>query len=390
MGYDLTAKAALLTELLSKPTGAFKAEARAVPNTREVERNGDNLTVTVPESAVEGTARDFLIAEGLSPDEWEVTGFRRSEWGEGKVSTRFTYKRAAGRAVGASLTDAELALLTQVPNRPVRPSQVPQHGLKTAIVAIADTQFGKYESPAAEVLSRVFSAIDTSVLKLAARTDVERVVVAFMGDHVEGFVSQGGKNVWRTQMPLTEQIRLTRRMMLYALDKFHSAGFALTMVGVPGNHDRAVSSPGMTTYDDSHDTEALLAVMDGARLHRKFDDVQFFVPETDELSVSLELSGTHTVFNHGYHARPYKFHDWAMRQGSDRGSMYHGAQLVVYGHHHHLHMEQQGERTVIVVPAAESDSMWYKHATGTGGAPAGVTLVYTGAGETNEIDIIRG
>ena len=47
-----------------------------------------------------------------------------------------------------------------------------------------------------------------------------------------------------------------------------------------------------------------------------------------------------------------------------------------------------GERNI--VPAAESASMWYKHATGTGGAPAGVTLVYTGGGETNEIDVIRG
>ncbi|PZU02277.1 MAG: hypothetical protein DI619_05395, partial [Francisella sp.] len=38
----------------------------------------------------------------------------------------------------------------------------------------------------------------------------ERVHIAFLGDMIEGYVSQGGNNAWRTQTPLTEQIRLTR------------------------------------------------------------------------------------------------------------------------------------------------------------------------------------
>ena len=93
MVYDLADKAALLTELLSKPTGNYKSPAAPIPQTREVERNGDNLTVTVPESVMEEAAASVLEAEGLNPDEWEVTRFRRSEWGEGKVATRYEFKR---------------------------------------------------------------------------------------------------------------------------------------------------------------------------------------------------------------------------------------------------------------------------------------------------------
>src|SRR5690606_27456693 len=53
-------------------------------------------SVEVPENAPEGAALRFLEDAGQDPDQWEVTGFRRIEYGnpgDPHISTRFTYKR---------------------------------------------------------------------------------------------------------------------------------------------------------------------------------------------------------------------------------------------------------------------------------------------------------
>ena len=77
----------------------------------------------------------------------------------------------------------------------------------------------------------------------------QRVHIAFLGDMIEGYVSQGGNNAWRTQTPLTEQIRLTRMAMMQLIHQFdHCAN--VTITSIPGNHGEAVRfGKGITTYD---------------------------------------------------------------------------------------------------------------------------------------------
>ena len=52
-----------------------------------------------------------------------------------------------------------------------------------------------------------------------------RVHIAFLGDMIEGYVSQGGNNAWRTQTPLTEQIRLTRMAMMQLIHAFDPVSY---------------------------------------------------------------------------------------------------------------------------------------------------------------------
>ena len=352
---SLADRAARLSELLATPTGNHKHVSAPTPETATVEVTRDGVVITTPAAMMESAAADVLRKEGLDPEHWEVTRFKRSEWGEGKVSTRYEFRRTApASTLAAALSDAELTLVHSISAAEETPQNGSQ-GFTTAVVCIADTQLGKYESPAADALSRVFLAINVAVARVA-KMEPEHVVVAFMGDHVEGFVSQGGANAWRTQMPLTEQIRLTRRMMIYAMDRFETLGIPMSMVAVPGNHDQAVKfGKGITTYNDSHDVESLIAVSDAAALTERFKRVKFLVPETDEISVSMNLSGTHTVFTHGYFAKPGKYHEWVKGQAYNRHSLYHGCDLVVMGHWHTFHMSQDTDRTVIVAPAAETE-----------------------------------
>lgn len=202
--------------------------------------------------------------------------------------------------------------------------------------------------------------------------------MAWLGDHVEGFVSQGGANTWRTQLTLNEQIRLTRRVMLHALLLFAPMCSRLTMAAVPGNHGEAVrvGGKGVTRYDDSHDTESLIAVKDAAELNPdRFGHVEFYVPDTDELIVVVECSGTVVGHAHGHQWRPGKHFEWWKGQAFNQASPMHLVDLLLAGHLHHEFLDTDGWRTFLQPPAMESESTWWRHARGTTGAPGLIVAV---------------
>jgi hypothetical protein len=211
-----------------------------------------------------------------------------------------------------------------------------------------------------------------------------------MGDHVEGFQSQGGANVWRTNLTMSEQIRLTRRVMLYAMEQFAPLSPRLTMAAVPGNHGepQRFSGKGVTRYDDSHDTESLIAVSDAAQLNKDaFGHVEFYVPQTDEMTVVLDVAGTRIGHAHGHQWRPGKQFDWWEGQAFGSSPL-RDADVLLAGHLHHLHIEENGGRTYVGVPALESESTWWRHATGVGGNP-GVFTMLTKDGSVLDMKVVR-
>lgn len=193
---------------------------------------------------------------------------------------------------------------------------------------------------------------------------------------MEGFVSQGGKNAWRTELTLTEQLRLTRRPMLHAIDSFAPLTERLTVVSVPGNHDEAVREPGMTTYDDSFAVDSLIAVQDAMNMNPLvYGHVETFVPKRDQLTVTLDVNGTIITHAHGHQWRTNKHWDWWKGQAFEPGSDIGQAHMLIAAHGHHLHIEQKGSRTYIMNPAQESESTWWKNKTGDHGAPGALTFI---------------
>lgn len=389
-----------LENLLSKPTAP--AVRRANPEkdfTKQIEIKGDAADVTVRgESfdANQGEAEAALLAQGLDPADWEVTGFRSSEWtmanGEIGVSTRFAFTRKRDSVAGQRppIDDLIAAVENYEPTLGNRPE-----GDHTYIVALGDMQFGKIDGDGAEgTLKRTIDCINKAAdlfKHYALRFDIGHIHIAWLGDHVEGFVSQGGANTWRTGLTLNEQIRLTRRVMLHAMLTFAPLTNRLTMAAVPGNHGEAirVSGKGVTRYDDSHDTESLIAVKDAADLApEKFRHVQFYVPDTDELTVVVECSGTVVAHAHGHQWRANKVFDWWKGQAFAKESAMHQADLLLAGHLHHEHIEADGPRTFVQVPSMESESTWFRHKTGATGAP-GLMVLVTKEGHTPIKETVR-
>lgn len=396
----------LLEELLAKPVGPATPARQPVPErdfTRQIEVSGDTAEVVInaPEKVGEDAATATLIEQDLDPADWEPVGFKVSEWtrpnGEPGVSTKFAFKRrAAMQTTGRPPIDDLLAAIgasERAPRIPGDPHPGDGYGL---VVLIGDTQFGKADGDGIEgTVQRTIDCIDKAADRWRALSElhyIEHIHVVFLGDHIEGFVSQGGANTWRTVLTLTEQIRLTRRMMLHAVLVFTPLADRVTFAAVPGNHDQAVrvQGKGVTRYDDSHDTEALIAVSDAIRLAEPvaFRNVSFYVPETDELTVTVDVAGTTVTAAHGHMWRPGKHFEWWKGQAFNRDSAMHMTDLLVAGHLHHLLVDTDGPRTFLQAPALESESTWFRHASGTTGAP-GVVVAITKDGETNHIDHIR-
>ncbi|MFC4089386.1 hypothetical protein [Micromonospora sp. GCM10011541] len=391
----------LLKELLDKPVGPATPARKTNPErdfTRQVEISGDEVEVIVNADQVteEGDAARLLTEQGLDPAQWKATAFRVSEWtranGELGVSTKYVFARvgATSETERPDLDHLFDRVSRERGRRAVRPEG--DHGF---LVLLGDMQFGKIDGDGVEgTLRRTLGCLDQAADRLLWHSEqfgIGHVHLGWLGDHIEGFVSQGGANVWRTPLTLNEQIRLTRRVMLYALELFAPLAERVSMAAVPGNHGESVrfSGKGVTRYDDSHDTESLIAVADAAKLNPDaFGHVEFYVPETDELTVVLDVAGTVVAHAHGHQWRVGKHFEWWKGQAFNKQSAMHQADLLVAGHLHHEFIDTDGPRTFIQPPAMESESTWWRHAKGTVGAP-GLIVAVTKDGETNIKEVVR-
>ena len=396
---------ALADILRARPVGATYVK-NADPDkdfSSQIEVSGSTASVVLrdePGTITEGTAFDFLTKEKLDPSEWEITSFRKSEWqsanGETLESVRYSFAKKSKDAKDHVPLDMD-SLLDAV--KKTKPTEFKPEGSYGFVVGIGDMQFGKELDGVAaqpeDTFTRCVRAIDSAAERLKfyqkSGYDIGHAHVAWLGDHIEGFVSMGGSNAWRTQMPLTEQIRLTRQVMLYALRTFAPLIARLTMVAVPGNHGEAVrfNGGGVTKYDDSHDTDCLIAIAEAAKLNPEaFGHVEFYVPDTDELSVLVDVAGTTILHNHGHSWRPNKHFDWWRGQAFNPTSYAQHADVLLAGHLHHEHIEANGKRLYVGVPALEWESTWYRHRTGTAGNP-GILVALTKNGSFSPIEFVR-
>jgi len=345
--------------------------------------------VTSPKAPIAGEpAHADLFAEfDLDPAQWRVTRMNRSrrqladgEWRE-NFSVSFA-PRPAGEAARANL-DELLAIVDA--HEPTKLD--PVTGDLAYVIAAGDMQLGKPDGDGtAGTVRRWCEKIDASAARLrelrAMGRQVDRIVLAVLGDCLEGVNSQGGKLVMRLELTITEQVRLYRRLVMYAVQQLAPIGLPVTIAVVPGNHDEAhrIGDKQATRGDDSWAIEGASAVADALELApEKFAHVEFLFPGRDELTVALDVHGVRLGMAHGHQWRPGQADKWLSGQALGRTPIG-DADVLLSGHLHHWHSRQMGDgRLWIQVPALDGGSTWFRHLTGET-APAGIVTMLVGEG----------
>jgi predicted phosphodiesterase len=344
-------------------------------------------------TGVDPDHRQMLKDAGFDPDRWTIVGdVHHREWDaqtktgiQVLVSRRFNARLIGGE--GQNIDDLlKLVRRRRGPSRPAAESG----GGGTFVLAQGDFQLGKGDGDGTSgTVDRIVRSIDQAAAEYRALRRLRPmpfVHLPFLGDCIEGFVSQGGRLAWRTELTLTEQLRLTRRLMLYTIDQFAPLAERVTAVSVPGNHDEATREP-MTRFDDSFAVDALVAVQDAMLLNSAaYGHVETVVPRTDELTVTMDVNGTVFVHLHGHQFRPGKHWEWWKGQAFG-GSDAHQATVMLHAHSHHFHLDTKGQRTAIMAPAQESRSQWWVNKTGEVGAP-GALIFTTEQGKARDFSIV--
>jgi predicted phosphodiesterase len=211
------------------------------------------------------------------------------------------------------------------------------------------------------------------------------VYLIHLGDCIEGMVSQGGANTWRTTLTTTEQVRLYRRLIIEQIKAFAAVAPEMTVVGIPGNHDEAHRP--LHTYGDSWAIDSMAAVKDALDLAGTYGHVNVLAPARDELTLTLDVCGTIVGMAHGHQWRSGQATTWWAKQSHGRQSIG-DADLLLSAHLHHLRIEHTGsDKTWIQVPALESGSQWWKHRTGEWGQP-GVLTALVGGGSWSALEVL--
>ena len=254
-----------------------------------------------------------------------------------------------------------------------------------------DLQLGKIDGDGTQgIVDRVLASIDNGVkqLKVLRRFNaIGMVHQAWLGDCGEGNQSQNGRNMWRTELTITEQYRLFRRLALYAIDAFAPLVERLEIDVVNGNHDEAQRLPVSTRADDGHATEAMIALSDALLLNpTSYGHVQIYVPNRDEMTITRQIGTSVMTHAHGNQWSKGKAFDWWSGQTFNNHSAG-AADFLLHGHNHEMHMQVKKERAVICVPTFESESTYWRLHHGDV-ARTGALVMLTNGKEFSNLTIV--
>lgn len=369
-----------LAEKLNQPT-ARESEYR--PKTEFDGRSGFIQTGPLAEAPKSHT--EILELFGYDPAEVRIVGAPRvSRWQTYDERWLASY-RFHLEPVHDSRVDDLFALIKK--HRAHKPVGV---GSAVFNFQAGDQQLGKSDQGgSAGIVERYLESVDSAVIELKAlrrRRNVGPVNLMFPGDCLEGNVSQGGRNFWRTDLTITEQMRVFRRLLMETVTAFAPLTDELYLRVVNGNHDEAQRFQN-TRPDDGHATEQAIAISDALKLNPEaYGHVRVEVPPIDQGYMTVAAGDTIFTIAHGHQWRKGRGMDWWSGHAFNGGNPG-AAHILAHGHTHAFELESTGNRVRICGATYEGASNWYREATG-GTAKRGGLVYTTSGGEFSDLTLV--
>lgn len=254
------------------------------------------------------------------------------------------------------------------------------------VFALGDSQLGKPDGDGTDGIIRAWTQSLATARTAWVAERRPSVLIAGLGDHLEGNQSQGGRNFYRSELTITEQLRLFRRMLLRTIDTFIEAPH-ITVGVVNGNHDD-VQRFQTTDASDGHATESTIAVGEAMALNpTRYGHVSIYVPGKDEDHLVLEVNGTNFVLIHGHQWARGKAMEWWEKQTFNNQPAGAG-HILLHGHEHEFQISSRRDRLIICTPALESESTWFKQKQGAVGRRGALTFTTKPAGQFDRLAIV--
>jgi hypothetical protein len=324
--------------------------------------------VTAGESVPDPDNAALLEEFGLDPNIWEAVAVRRSRWQQRedgdwleahRVSVR---RRSAGHAgLDPSAMEAILSNYTY----PVPDPKTRNLSSGILMVPVGDLQIGKPDGGGTPGIIETFTRLTEQVRQKILATPEGRVhalILPWLGDCIEGYVSQNGK--LPLDVTVTEAVRIVRRLMLHQMAVLAPLADRVLVAAIAGNHDE-VRRDRNQPMNDSWALDAASAVADALELSGNYEHVQFIFPEPDELTITVDVGSEdhpHVIaFTHGHIvSSPDRMMGWWADQAFGRQKAGEADMLVSAHFHHHRLREGGKRRTWIQIPAQDGGSPWYR------------------------------
>lgn len=341
----------------------------------EVDTATGGYVVTKPfEPGHEPEHADALTEFGLDAKQWTVVSVRRSRWQRYDESWLESVRinLAPTSVTGSDNTDHDAMLAAIGKWRPSTGSgKAAFTELGTFVAPAGDLQLGKSDGTGSKgTVDRFLTELQGICNRLRADlprgTKAQEIVLPWLGDCIEGVVSQGGKLVMRLDLTPTQQVRVYRRLMWAQVKAFLPLAERIVIPVLPGNHDQAhrIGDSMATFHDDSWAIEGASSVADGINENPDLQGrVSFLFPGHDELTICLDVAGTNIAMTHGhiFGRDPLKW--WNDQAGGRQPAG--DADVLLAAHSHHLRVQDHGGgRLFMQIPALDGGSQWFKHRRG--------------------------
>jgi predicted phosphodiesterase len=254
------------------------------------------------------------------------------------------------------------------------------------VFALGDSQLGKPDGDGTEGIIRAWSQSLATARTEWIRAGKPVVLIAGLGDHLEGNQSQGGRNFYRSDLTVSEQLRVFRRMLLRTIETFIESP-SISVGIVNGNHDD-IQRFQTTDSSDGHATESAIAVAEAMGLNpERYGHVSVFVPGKDQDHLVIEANGTNFVLIHGHQWGRGKAMEWWEKQTFNNQPSA-AADILIHGHEHEFQVSSRRDRLIICTPALESESTWFKQKQGAVGRRGALMFITKPKGQFDRMAII--
>ncbi len=367
-------------------------EENAPKSYLEMGIDGGEFTTGGLEQPIADDWGPVLKGFGLDPNVFEVDGdkVRMSKWQQSKrlengdrdIVWMYSYKAIFRRKKSAGVSQDEFdSYRARVQGfKPLKRTLGTGLGEPCSfVVNWADWQLGK--SAGGGVIATI-ERVEQSLEKTEQRIkqlkklgkNIEGLVIANMGDPVEGCDGNYASQLFTVELTQREQLLLALDLWTQGIKTLSPLTDHTTFLSVISNHGEWMRRGGKQVTSDSDSADGFLADT-LKRIFAGSEYVDKWVIPHDEMTIQHEISGVPVAFAHG-HKISGKEIDW-LRAQSIRLLREHGTEPKLWftAHKHHVKGEDMGPWWRWQCPSLDGGSKWFLDMAGVWSTPGTLTML---------------